>query len=424
VRPFGAVIIAETVSRVSFLTEGGWNGNGLRKGNSFQNFLFLSHSSITDLVALLCLSEIYEQQGDSTAAKASIDQMLVVTRRMLQSSQPQSQSQPQPQQYPQRDTRRLEIGALITRMARFYLDRQQHDVALELYRESLSIMTSVLGIPQHDPSIIVTMLLISEIHHCQKDHSAALNMALQALERQKLQHGECSAPVAGTLRWIGSLHGDYDDLDGALQYYQDALVMQRVLHGDDSLQVSDALTDVGAVLCKSEKIHDALQVLTVAWENRVAQLGRNHQHVSFSVCNIGVCHMMQGSYAEAIACFAETLRVEQVVLGDGHRNVALTLNRLGDAHKKNGDMSEALRYIQRALSIERVVLCHEPTMIAGTLSELGNLHLVLGDATSMMAALIESARLYLSVGRDFTVAIVTTIPPLYDLQLGPAASAA
>jgi tetratricopeptide (TPR) repeat protein len=237
------------------------------------------------------------------------------------------------------------------------------------------------------------MYMVSEIHRKQKRFDQALKIFKQALDLQKVHHGEDSIPIAVALHNLGTLHDEHGEPHLALQCLQRSVMIRESIQGHEHLDLVDSIAEIGSLLFRHGMVHNGLEAHTEAWRISALHLSPNHPSVGKALLQVGEGHMLQGNSTTAISCWNEALRIQRLLRqDDGHApDVSLLLRKIGKAHRLEGNLDQALAIFQQAMACEQNRSSINCIAIAKTLKEIGSILLAQGKVDELMKSFVQVA---------------------------------
>ena len=259
----------------------------------------------------------------------------------------------------------------------------QYDLALEYYKQALSIRKHVFG--DSHPEVATLYNNLGYVYSERNDYTHALEYYQQALSIWKLEYGEFHPNVATLYNNIGSVHVYKDNFDKALEYFQAVLAIRQQILSKSHPDMAQSYNNIGYVSSKLGNYVQALEYHQHALEVEKLIYGKSHPSIATSYNNIGEVYRNMSDYKHALEYHQHALNIWKRFLGDYHFKVALSYNNIGVVYQNLCEYDYALENYQHALVIWKQVFGDVHTYIALSYSNIGSIyHLSTSDYDSAL----------------------------------------
>ncbi|MGD8375525.1 MAG: tetratricopeptide repeat protein [Acidobacteriota bacterium] len=263
------------------------------------------------------------------------------------------------------------------------------------------------------------MATMSDVYGSLGLHETSLELATEALEREKAIHGERSPEVARSLNRIGGLHRVRGEWDAAEESLQAALEMQRDLLGPRHDDLVDTLNNLGLLRDRQGRYDEALAFHEEALAMAREVHGEEDEKVCGSANNVAQALARKGRYEESSAMHRKNLAIRREALGEDHPSVGVTLNNLGLVLDKLGHHGEAEAALRENVELTRRLygeasIAHGVALnnLASSLKEQGRA----AEAEPLQLRAVEICRDRLGTEHPETLARMNNLANLYHDQ--------
>lgn len=176
---------------------------------------------------------------------------------------------------------------------------------------------------------------------------------------------------ADVLLRLGSWHWSSGDLAAAEGYYAAAIDAHTQLPQRNLPELARAVDAHAASLYALGRYPAAAEEYRQAISMRRQVLGNEHRFTADSLSNLGAVWYEMGHDTGAETALREALSIYHKVLDDEHVAIGKTLNNLGLVRLRQGDADEAETLFRQALAIHTTALGSKHLKVAGNLNNLG-----------------------------------------------------
>ncbi len=252
------------------------------------------------------------------------------------------------------DNTEEDIAEVLQNIGGAYIALGKSEQALEYYRQALAIqqeysqqMLSFLPETPARYEEVSTLNNIGNTYLTLEQYEAALKAYRQALEMaQENAYSEGEAYSHYNIAFVYYSLGQYQ---AALTHYQQSLAINQKVNDLDG--EASTLHNIGAVYEALKQDEQALsfyqKALTIARENN------NPESEALALNNIGLLYNNQGKYPQALAAFEQALLIVRPL--NAPKLKGAILNNLGLSYYNQGEYQQALSPLQQALEIARAV---------------------------------------------------------------------
>ena len=249
------------------------------------------------------------------------------------------------------------LAVAINNLAMAHKNLGNLDQAMALYEESLVVERA-----KPVPNAAVLALVLGNqatVYGMKEEYKRALALAEEALALRSAsrdaEESERSYDLgrAMALAQLSSLHqaatGAYDKV---LPLAQEALALRRKHLPPNHPEVADILSRRGDLHYEMGQYGEALLLHNEALKNRKAVLPRLHTAIAESFHSLAAVHSALDKYDEAVSYGKEALRMRRILLPKDHRDIAQSASNLGVVLSRKGNMAEAERLMAEASQID------------------------------------------------------------------------
>lgn len=327
-------------------------------------------------VALSEIAHVRYLQGDSPAALALVRQSQSIDARVQVSP--------------------LILAKILFGVGAMHFDRGDYDLAMQYYRECLSVYETGGGTKDDIASIVYG---IGAIYYLKGDYDTALEYHERVLRLAQESGNQESFSFA----YFG-LGADYrmkGDYVSALEFYGKSLALHEKMQGTDNAfaarNMTTVLRHIGTTYFLQANYSQALNYYERCL--RRDEEGKYDSGIANSLMYIGGVYRSQGRYAQALDYLRKALGLFEQL---GHkREIAYTLNIIGSVYQLQNDLSGAQGYFERALALNEKIAANEA--IASTLVNVANVQAALGNYDRSLSAATRAADISRRTGSPYAL---------------------
>jgi hypothetical protein len=147
------------------------------------------------------------------------------------------------------------LGSIHHAFGMIYLSRGQSKEALDSFRKSLSIYSTVL--PADHPKLSPTYNNIGSVHLAQSNYDVALTFHQLALDCESNSENQDMSAIVAYINNIASIYNRQENYNDALIYHKRALELQKEHWGENDLSLTNTYNAISAIYYKLEKYEQA-----------------------------------------------------------------------------------------------------------------------------------------------------------------------
>jgi len=231
-----------------------------------------------------------------------------------------------------------EIASCYCKLAAFYKESNNNELALEHNYKALEIYQSIFG--ENHPQVGACYHNIARMYMVQYQYPKAIEYYLKNVKIAKKIFCEYNTSLAITYCSLALVYEKMGNYDNCIEYNKKALVIFDAFYGTD--------------------------------------------HVDTATCynQMGACFRRAGDLAKAFEYHERALRIYKASFQDSenHEEIALSYDLLGSTYREKQEFEAALEYHEKCLEIRRKVDATAPWKIAESLLNIGQVHQKLGDS--------------------------------------------
>ena len=198
-------------------------------------------------------------------------------------------------------------------IASVYQEMGNYDMATEIYRKVLNIISSGLN-----------------------DYRVDIN----------------SFDIGTTYNNLATILREQHKYKEAIQLYNKALVVFKETFHNEHPSVATTLNNLAIVYCDLGEYAHALQYYYEALLIREKILGLNHPDTAKTYIGIADIYNMQKDYEKSIMLYEKALNIYNNALGTENSYVATVYTKIASTYQKRGNYQEALDYYNKALKLQ------------------------------------------------------------------------
>ncbi|QDU94025.1 CHAT domain-containing tetratricopeptide repeat protein [Lignipirellula cremea] len=221
------------------------------------------------------------------------------------------------------------------------------------------------------PDTLASLNALAKVCREMEDYPAALAHYRKVLGIRQRVHGEEHALTAESLENAGNVCVDREDFVTAEKYLRKSLAIRTKLLGEQHADTASSLHALGKLFRQKGDRDQATAHFIKALEIRTRVLPKFHADTAESQYELAMIRDDQGRYAEALLLAQQSLWGRVAGLGDKHPAVADTFNLLATLHEKQGSQSLVTALYLQALAIRQKAFGEQHEDTATSLCNLG-----------------------------------------------------
>jgi CHAT domain-containing protein/Tfp pilus assembly protein PilF len=238
---------------------------------------------------------------------------------------------------------------LINSLGYLYLTKGRNDLALEKFKEALSICPANLFSEYSE-----TLNNLGLAYWNGGNTDLALEHYEKALSIRKEKYGENHKKTAAIYNNIGLLYSA-SDANKALENYSKALKIYQKIYGESkNLSLAIAYNNLGIIYRQQKDFNAAIINFDKVLAIYTAIYSEKHPNVAFTYSNIGQVFLERNSFTKAEENFKMALNIYVQNFGEKHPEIANTRNLLGTLYLNQDKYKSAVNEFQQALGANHI----------------------------------------------------------------------
>ena len=209
---------------------------------------------------------------------------------------------------------------------------------------------------------------MSTISRINNEFEKAVNYAIDAYQRSKIELSEFCKGQIDVLNNIILAYVEIRDLENQLKYYQELVNVQKAVNGDKSLDYFHTLLGMGRVYDELGYYHKAKELYNRLFKLAEVYLDQNDPFWYSIFNNQGSNYLEIGDFSKAEEKYIQALR-----LSEKHKNeynIAISSNNLASLYSELGKYKKAEELFIRTVEIRKRILGENNVLYAITLNNL------------------------------------------------------
>jgi tetratricopeptide (TPR) repeat protein len=241
----------------------------------------------------------------------------------------------------------------------------------------------------------VALNSLGDVYSDRQDNDLGLSYYKQSLQLQEstIKDKHAIASILNNIAFIWNYQGK---VDSALIFWERSLVLRE--ETNDKKGVANSLTNIGFVYHNRGDISRALDYYSRAL-NIQEQIGEK-SGMAYSLHNIAAIHQDQGDLDGALKYFARTLKLREEI--NDKRGIGYSLNAIAILYKIKGKPDQALNYFERSLKVRQEI--EDKQGISYTLNHIGNIYFGKNDLEKALDYYEKSLKLSEEIGNKQGIA--------------------
>ncbi|HMV99230.1 MAG TPA: CHAT domain-containing protein [Acidobacteriota bacterium] len=228
---------------------------------------------------------------------------------------------------------------------------------------------------------IKTLLAKIEALSLAGNDTAALPLAIQALEKSEKTFGENEILTADSLQQLARIYHNQGAYAQAEPLYLRSLAIREKMLGTDHLDVANSLNNLAGLAYLQGDYTRAEALFVRSLTIREKRLGSNHPTLAVGLNNLASVYKARGDYARAEPMYVRSLAILEKIFGPDHLEMTQGLNNLALVYELKGEYTKAEPLHLKSLAIREKSLGAQHPGVAISLNNLAEYYRVLGDTT-------------------------------------------
>ncbi|MCX7735481.1 MAG: CHAT domain-containing protein [Candidatus Kapabacteria bacterium] len=211
-----------------------------------------------------------------------------------------------------------------------------------------------------------------------KDYQPALNWALKAEEKAKIELGELDTNNIFILSVIYYSYYYLDKYDKVIEYCEKAKPILKQLKGEESQEYADLLNFLALAYYSLMRYSEAEELFQKVQPVYKKLLGEKHLDYAVLLGNIAKLYSAIGRYSDAEPLLKEGLQIYLDLFGENHPYYYTMMDQLGSLYKLMGKYQKAEQLFNKSMSIIKTNLGTNCLEYSTSLNNLAGLYRIMG----------------------------------------------
>jgi eukaryotic-like serine/threonine-protein kinase len=190
---------------------------------------------------------------------------------------------------------------------------------------------------------------IGVAHLYRQEHERALELFRETLEDRERAMGEDALPLVSSLNNLGIVLEEMKRYDEAIEVQARALAIVTAQVGGGSPHTARVHDNLGTALLRSGRTADALEHFGTALEIRRTTFGEDHRSIAMSYVHLGLAALEADEPAQALQHYEKALAIYRKSFAESDRQVLLAHEGLAHASAGVGDWPAVRHHADIAL---------------------------------------------------------------------------